>query len=286
MKQKKDIPILLLKEITRHGLKITRYKELDDQDILFKAAHRDDHYIFVFQLQGTSRIMVDFKEIALEGCAILCILPGQVHRGVSADKVEALFIAIETALIKDSLRHIFEEKVPQQAITHLAENDSILLEQSIDLLVALSEHADKGSLQLEIIRSLTDTCTGMIACEFDAVEDSNYGSTLRSVIITKQFKRYLSQSYHIERTPSGYAKRLNISASYLNEVVKQVTGFSASYWIQQQVIMEAKRVLFYTDYSVKEISSILGFEDQHYFSRFFKKGTGMSPMIFKQQYRK
>lgn len=286
MKQQQDIPILLLEEITPHGIKITRFRDSGEQALLFKAAHRDDHYIFVFQLQGKSRIMVDFNEIELTDCAILCILPGQVHQGISTSNVEALFIAVETALVKDSLRYIFEEKTPRQGSVALGKDDSVLLEQSIELLTVLSARVNQNSLQVEISRSLTDTCIGMIACAFDMVEDSTPGSLLRPVTITKQFKRHLSQSYKTERTPSGYAEMLNISASYLNEVVKQVTGFSASYWIQQQVIIEAKRVLFYTDCSVKQVSAILGFDDHHYFSRFFTKGAGLSPMQFKQKYRK
>jgi AraC family transcriptional activator of pobA len=286
MKQQKEIPILLLEEITQHGFRITRYRESDDQDLLFKAAHRDDHYIFVFQLQGRSRIMVDFNETEINGCAILCILPGQVHQGISAKNVEALFIAIETALIKDSLQYTFEEKVPIQGSVTLAEDDAALLERGIELLMNISARPAEGNLRAEINRSLTDTCMAMIASTFDSVEDSTHGSHLRPVIIAKQFKRLLSQSYKTERTPSGYAGLLNISASYLNEAVKLVTGFSASYWIQQQVVIEAKRVLFYTDSSVKEISVMLGFDDHHYFSRFFTKGAGMSPMSFRQKYRK
>lgn len=286
MKQKKETPILTLEEITRHGLKITRYQGTDDQDLLSKAAHRDDHYIFVFQLTGQSTIMVDFNKIEINGCTILCILPGQVHQGISAKQVKALFIAIETALIKDSLQYIFEDKVPLQGSMALDKVDAVLLERSIELLMDISNRPGESNLHAEISRSLTDACIAIIASAFDSIEDSTSGSHLRPDIIAKQFKRLLSQSYKTERTPSGYAGLLNISASYLNEVVKRVTGFSASYWIQQQIVIEAKRVLFYTDRSVKEISAMLGFDDHHYFSRFFTKVAGMSPMSFRQKYRK
>ncbi|MCF2443920.1 AraC family transcriptional regulator [Dyadobacter sp. CY345] len=285
MKNQKEIPILFLKEITRNGLSVTRFQQADDQDMLLKAAHRDDHYVFVFQLQGQSRIMVDFSEVTLNGCSILCILPGQVHQGISAKNVEALFIAIEPALIKGSMQSIFEEKVPIQGIVTLSATDAILLEKIIELLIEIISRTAKGNVQTEISRSLTDTCIALIAGAFDMDDDSTHGSQLRPVIITKQFRRLLSQLYKTERAPSGYAGLMNISTSYLNEAVKRVTGFPASYWIQQQIVIEAKRILFYTDCSVKQISAILGFEDHHYFSRFFTKGAGMSPMYFRQMYR-
>jgi AraC-like DNA-binding protein len=53
--------------------------------------------------------------------------------------------------------------------------------------------------------------------------------------------------------------------------------------IQNRVILEAKRLLYYTDKSAKEIAFELGFEDAAYFSNFFKKHTSLSPSLFKKQ---
>ena len=50
-------------------------------------------------------------------------------------------------------------------------------------------------------------------------------------------------------------------------------------------MMEAKRLLYYTELSIKEISNQLGYTDHSYFSRFFRKATGMSASYFRKQYR-
>ncbi len=88
------------------------------------------------------------------------------------------------------------------------------------------------------------------------------------------------------KTPSSYAGALNITPSYLNEAVKKTTGFPASYWINQEIVLEAKRILFHTDSSVKEIAKQLGYEDCSYFTRVFTKISGVSPVAFRQNYRK
>jgi AraC-like DNA-binding protein len=88
------------------------------------------------------------------------------------------------------------------------------------------------------------------------------------------------------KSPSEYAAALNISPSYLNEVVKDTTGHPVSYWIHQEIILEAKRMLFYTNSTVKEISYALGYNDTTYFIRLFSKNAGMPPLQFRCNSRK
>lgn len=107
----------------------------------------------------------------------------------------------------------------------------------------------------------------------------------RSEIITKAFKSALQRDFVSIKQPSAYALTLNISTSYLNECVKDTTGQPVSYHIQQRIILEAKRLLYHSDQSVKEIADTLGFEDYAYFSRLFSKATGMSALSFRNKNR-
>jgi AraC family transcriptional regulator, transcriptional activator of pobA len=77
----KAIPVFSLDAVK--GLIVTKFT---DDKVPGKPVHRDDHYIFIFQEEGESRLMVDFNGITLEGCAVLCLLPGQVHYGLSVNK--------------------------------------------------------------------------------------------------------------------------------------------------------------------------------------------------------
>ncbi|MDQ0595042.1 AraC-like DNA-binding protein [Chryseobacterium ginsenosidimutans] len=79
---------------------------------------------------------------------------------------------------------------------------------------------------------------------------------------------------------------LNITPSYLNESVKSTTGFTVSFWIQQTIMTEAKRLLYATDDSVKEIAYRLGFDDHAYFNRYFSKAEGKTPLQCRMDYRK
>lgn len=85
--------------------------------------------------------------------------------------------------------------------------------------------------------------------------------------------------------PSYYADKLCISPVYLNETVKATTGLSVSRMIQYEIVLRAKRMLAYTDCSVKEIALELGFDDCSYFIKIFTKQTGISPVQFRKNHK-
>jgi AraC-like DNA-binding protein len=83
-------------------------------------------------------------------------------------------------------------------------------------------------------------------------------------------------------TVNFIASELNLSPRYLSDLLKQETGKTAIDLIHLFLVSEAKNLLTGTDQSVSEIAYKLGFENPPYFSRLFKKGTGMSPNEFKK----
>ena len=74
---------------------------------------------------------------------------------------------------------------------------------------------------------------------------------------------------------------MNISANYLGDLIKKETGKSAQEHIQSRLIEIAKEMIYDKDKSVSQIAYELGFEYPQYFSRLFKKRTGMTPNEFR-----
>ena len=82
------------------------------------------------------------------------------------------------------------------------------------------------------------------------------------------------------------AKQLFVNANYLNGIIKNLTGKTASAHIQEKLLLEAKSFLIHTDLQVTEIAFKLGFENTSYFNRFFKKNTSLPPMEYRKQFVK
>jgi len=101
-------------------------------------------------------------------------------------------------------------------------------------------------------------------------------------VLTGRFKELIHANIKTQHQVTFYASQMNITPNHLNKAVKTVTGKSATKWIDETILLEAKYLLFQTTLSVSEIAMQVGHEDHSYFSRFFKKHEGISPV----QYRK
>lgn len=105
----------------------------------------------------------------------------------------------------------------------------------------------------------------------------------RQAEIVKQFKRDVEQFFRIQHKVNEYADRQFLTANHLNEVIKTETGTSAKEFIQNRIILEAKRLARYSELSAKEIAYQLGYDDVAHFSKFFKKCEGMAFTEFREK---
>lgn len=81
----------------------------------------------------------------------------------------------------------------------------------------------------------------------------------------------------------GYAGELGVSTNYLSRLVKQTTGRSPGAWVDIVRIGRAKELLSGTPSSMIDIAAAVGLEDQSYFSRFFRKHTGLTPSAYRKK---
>jgi AraC-like DNA-binding protein len=246
-------------------------------------AHRDDHYIFFLVASGSAELMIDFERIAFVPGTLYFVLPGQVHHRISNAMAYGWFMAVDTGLLTAEQRQVFEQRLLLQQPVHL---DKESQERYRDVLQPLYRHYESdtgGAFYRPILYALLQAFTGMVAAEFKGAEKQD-SQPSRKMQLAQAFKQQLSLSYKTLKSPSAYAERLNVSAAYLNEALKHVTGLPVSYWISQEVMLEAKRLLYYTRLSVKEIAQELGYQDQAYFFRFFRQHSGITPLAFRAQY--
>jgi AraC-like DNA-binding protein len=105
-------------------------------------------------------------------------------------------------------------------------------------------------------------------------------------LLLKNFQSKINECFRELHEVSDYASLLNISAGHLSEVIKMQSGRPAIKHIHERLVLEARRMLFHTQSSSKEIAFDLGFSDASYFNRFFKRETGVTPADYRANIRK
>jgi AraC family transcriptional regulator, transcriptional activator of pobA len=284
VQKKETIPIHPLSQEDGHqrGIVIRRLTDVHTHTIHQKIAHRDDHYQFIFQEKGTCSLMVDFQEVTLKARQLLCILPGQVHRAIAAHRADTWILSVQSEWVSAAYQAVFDTFLLQATVVAPDQQKAALLMKAISFLDEIATVGRDFHFSAQLLQGAIASCLGIFAAACQQQETTADSTGTQPAMLLRQFKTLLSRSYKTMKSPAEYAKALHISPGYLNEVIKAKTGFPVSYWIQQEIITAAKRMLYYTEVTVKELADTLGYEDHSYFSRFFRKAAGMPPLQFRE----
>lgn len=119
-------------------------------------------------------------------------------------------------------------------------------------------------------------------CE-SAAEPSDPRSRKASQI--EQFRKLVNDQFRAQRSVDHYARQLGVTAGHLGRLCRDALGMSPLDVINARIVHEAQRELVYSSMSVKQVAAELGYEDEAYFGRFFKKHTGQRPTEFREMAR-
>lgn len=274
-----NIPVNTLPEGTRGGIMLMRESfNGSPNSEQVERAHRDGGYTFIIQESGITHIEIDFQEYAITAPAVIFIQLHQVHRVIAFDDALISTWIITEENLRPEYLSLLEELAPVNVLPVNAGKMAMLTETAV-LCIKLSEN-ETEFLHNAIVKECVNTLVALVISQYLAVAKPTEHHT-RFETITKGFKNLLEKHFKDVKRPADYAGQLHISTSYLNECVKATTGRSVSSHIQQRVILEAKRLLYHSARSVKEIADELGFDDYSYFTRLFTKVVGVTPVTFR-----
>jgi len=112
--------------------------------------------------------------------------------------------------------------------------------------------------------------------------------------LVRVFKQHLEQQFPVDgdqapvqlRKPSDFARVLQVHVNHLNRALTAVTGKTTTEVLNERFVLEAKRLLWETDWKIANISWSLGFREANNFSAFFKRHTGVPPTVFRDRQKK
>ena len=249
----------------------------------FSEPHRHDHYTCFLLDKGRIDTLVDFKETIIKSNTLFISYPGQVHQVIASTNVSGWFLSFDSKLVNEAVRTALEQSLSEVITLLLNAIEVSWFKHIIGLMLDLADDNHVITFNAHVQHSLLTAFIYQAALTYQKREHNfTLQHSTRNISITKKFRQELRRRYKTLKKPSEYADLLNLSVSYLNDTVKEVTGFPISYFIQQEIIREAQRLLYYSDLSIKEIAISLGYSDFKYFNRFFKKATDTTPGTFRK----
>ncbi|WP_428229658.1 AraC family transcriptional regulator [Flavobacterium sp.] len=247
------------------------------------GTHRDDFYNFFVLTKGKVIMKCDMVDVKIGTPSIVVIKPFQVHspQFISPD-AGGYYISVAPFLIPNNCAAIFQNLKIADQVSKIDKFQKKDILETVSLLHRSFENSTSN--KTPIVNGLFSALVYRFVNIYSESNKSTTELKNQSVQIYSNFKTLISDNTFLE-SPSFFAKKLNVTTSHLNYCVNVATGKSVTYWLQNAMILEAQRLLYYTAYDVKEIAFMLGFEDHTYFSRLFKKITDETPLAFRLKFR-
>ncbi len=157
------------------------------------------------------------------------------------------------------------------------------VQQLLQMLAA--EYETPGEFRPQLLESLVVSVLALALRDPATSSESAVGQpalTPASVHLAR-FAAEIERHFRSHAPLAHYASALGLSMGHLNALCRQLAGRTALEMIHERLLLEARRNLVYTAMTVREVAETLGFSDPAYFTRFFRRATGMSPTAFREQ---
>ncbi|GAA3948542.1 helix-turn-helix domain-containing protein [Chitinophaga oryziterrae] len=263
------------------GDSVTNYMKAD-----FLIPHRKDYYFMAFIKMGSSRHWIDMTPYDLKSNTFYFTVPHQVHLKEESKPVTGMTISFSHDFLASDNNGVLKDLpiIQNPYDGHelsLSDQDLIFVEDILEKIHTEyhAKHSWQHNMLMAYMKILLIYLSRLYTEQFSAAEQ------LPDKVLLKRYLSKIDESYTTSHEVNAYAEMLNISAGHLSELVKEQSGKPAIMHIHERLILEAKRLLFHTDYAIKEIAYHLGFEDASYFNRFFKRLTNYTPVAYRDNFR-
>ncbi|MFT3738387.1 MAG: helix-turn-helix transcriptional regulator [Breznakibacter sp.] len=249
--------------------------------------HRHNYYTVLWPFTATGVHVIDFKEYPILPHHVFFVSPDQVHQVITDPRPTGYVILFTSEFLgRSSIREDFISNLKlfrkSDETPPLRLSDGMVATLEVFAGQMMKAFHSGSDLRFETIGAYLKLflieCNG--SCSL--VPEGHTQSVEVGKGIVRNFKSIAEKHYASWHQVQEYADALNVSPNYLNEVIKSAMGISAKDYIQNRLVLEAKRMVVFTDKSSKEIGFDLGFDDPSHFSKFFKANTGLSLTQFKE----
>lgn len=237
-----------------------------------------ESFKIVFVVKGKGYLLLGKEEARLQAGDMFVLFPREIHyyHANPDDPWELMWVCINGASFENILINI--------GITKDNSVFSNIVNQSIkDMLGDIINDLGTNPDSIDQLYSIGTLYILLSRIQKYIVNNNLSTENHKKQTVIEQVTNFIESNYHMQLNENVLCEYINYSRSYLSRVFKTGTGYTIPEYINNVRIKHAKQLLDETELSIQEIAISVGFPDAFYFSKIFKKYSGLSPSMYKNK---
>ncbi|HET9057044.1 MAG TPA: helix-turn-helix domain-containing protein [Chitinophagaceae bacterium] len=259
-----------------------------EDNAFFDYIQRNNYYSLLWIKEGNGKLKADFSEYEFSDNFLLSFSPYQPFMLLPEGKISGIalqfhpdFFCIHKHQQEVACNGVLFNNVYQPPFVTVNDKATKTLNMLIEQI--RSEMQNPALAQTELLISYLKifliTASRLKTEQNTEAKSDTEG--LKKPFILQSLKEAIETHYKEKHSASDYAEILNITPKALAKITKTHLNKSLTSLIFERIIIEAKRELYLTNKPIKQIAYELGYQDEYYFSRFFKANTDISPQTYR-----
>jgi AraC-like DNA-binding protein len=249
--------------------------------------HKHNFYCTILITYGTGTNVIDFQSFPVLPGSVFLLYPGQIHSWVLSSDTDGYILFHTKEFYNLNFTY---ERIERFLFFIVGSSPFIILEKAVcekidfffrDILI---EYMSEQIMRSQKICSLLNILYIELSHLYLNDKPQRIFNENQHTKIHK-LEGLIEENYKVIKFPKQYADMMNMSQKHLNRIVKLNLNKTTSSLISDRVVLEAKRMLIYSAYSVSEIAFDLGYPENAYFFRIFKKKSGETPTEYMNKFR-
>ncbi|MCU0436312.1 MAG: helix-turn-helix domain-containing protein [Raineya sp.] len=254
----------------------------------FDHVQRLGYYSMILVLEGSGKLKADFSDYTFQKNTLMCFSPYQPFMIDSSDlqgvclNFHPDFFCIHKHQQEVACNGVLFNNIYNPPFIQISVQQTAYFVSLIEQMKEEMQNIDLAQYELIISHlKIFLIKASRIKIEQNPEAQKVYGENEQPFIL-QNLKEAIEIHFKVKHSASEYADLLNISSKSLAKICKNYFNKTLTDLISERIIIEAKRELYMTSKTVKEIAYELGYQDEYYFSRFFKTNADVSPQIYRE----
>lgn len=254
----------------------------------FDHIQRNNYFSLIWITEGSGKLKADFSEYDFDANSLFAFAPYQPYMFTEAASIKGIaiyfhpeFFCIHKHDKEVACNGVLYNNVYQPPFVKIDENAAATLKMLTGQIEIEMQNPALAQYELLVsyLKIFLITASRLKTQQQPEAAEAVRGS--KEPFILQKLKDAIEDNFKTKHSPADYAEMLYISPKALAKMTKAHFNKTLSSLINERIIIEAKRELYMTDKTVKEIAWELGYEDEYYFSRFFKVNADVSPQLYR-----